>query len=261
MRLPNDFGHGMYLALLLVIPPLACADDGEEADEQGGATTTSTPADSTTGEGSQDETSMPPVSTGPSMPAAHGEPCTSPDDCMSGICYDAGFAGQFCGECQSDADCSEFGCSQPLNPLVPGITSGSTCGDGSAGSGCQSDDACQDDLRCVPATISLVPGNSCGECGTDADCPDGRLCSDVFTFEGFPSTTACVEPGSLPDATTCDHDGSGDDACENLCVETSLMFGTIGVCNICESDADCLDGQACIPPMLNMGSIVPGACL
>ena len=255
--------HGTHArpwpSLLLMMTLCGCGDDGGDDGAQASATR----GDDTTTAGSADGTSEadgPESSSGPPPPVANGDACMASADCESGFCYDTMALGAFCGECESDADC-EWGCNPPQNPMLPGTSATSQCGDGSASSGCESDEACAEGLVCSVGGFGFGVG-SCGECAADADCTDGLLCTIEIDFDAFSSTTRCIEPSSLPDGALCDFEASGDEACEGSCVEVAFAAGSLGVCSVCETDADCDDGLACLPPGLDLmgGGTIPGEC-
>ena len=120
--------------------------DSDSSTPTTGSSDTADTADPTT-----DTTAT--ATTGPMDPLPNGESCDADEQCESGKCFIVGIFGGICGECNTDDDCSEWGCSLP-NPLSdPPV--GAMCGDGQIGSGCESEAAC-DGLLC--ATILDVPG-------------------------------------------------------------------------------------------------------
>lgn len=247
-----------WLLLLLCTVSSGCGDDGGDD----GAPASATGGDDTGGVDSTEGVAgdAPASSSGPPPPAADGEPCTVSADCASGACYDTMVLGAYCGKCEIDADC-EWGCNPPQNPMLPGMSAVSQCGDGSAGSGCVSDEACAGDLVCSIGGFGFGSG-SCGECNADAGCADGRLCTIEIDLGAFSSTTRCVEPSSLPDGAFCEFESDGDEACVGSCVEATFPAGSLGVCSSCETDADCADGLTCLPPGIDVmgGVVIPGEC-
>ena len=184
---------------------------------------------------------------------------------MSERCFVVTALGGVCGECNSDADCPDGGCTIP-NPLAdPPV--GSTCNDGSAGTGCETDEVCQDGLVC--GTLVEIPGifalQTCGECLTDADCADGQLCSPTVDIGMFNGQRTCSDPGTSPNGELCDLDGSGNEACESgLCATVDIEgIVQVGVCGDCGVDADCMGAdEVCLPADIDIdsGEVIPPTC-
>jgi hypothetical protein len=182
------------------------------------------------------------------------------------MCYQLSILGGFCGDCLSDADCPDGGCTLP-NPLSdpPG---GATCNMGELGGGCEarSTDVCQEGLTCellldVPDLFQI---NTCSECSADADCGE-LLCSPSVDLLAFSGQKTCVSPGDVVDGQACDHEGSGDEACASgICAAYNVMgLVTIGVCGECEIDGDCPNpGDVCNDPSVDLetGVITPTFC-
>lgn len=228
-----------------------CGDDSTNTAGSGGAGGSGGEA---TG-GAPTTTSGGGGSGGEDLALADGSPCVDSTDCASGKCYDGGQIGKTCGECEVDADCSEFGCNPPSGGPM-GATSGSTCSDGSVGSGCETDAACAVGLKCAPGPLDVV-GTTCGECLEDADCTDGTICAARFDFTTFSSFRECIPSNTLEDGEVCE---VGSTACVNLCVLVMSPVGQLGVCAICETDADCVDGGTCVLPSVGTGGVVLGQC-
>lgn len=269
-----------WIALLSGV--LACAsdsgsDDGNTGNTDGGtgADTGATSAPNTTGmsmsggmtsspgtDGSDGGTSAA-GSTGPAEPQPDGSSCTENEECISGKCFVVSILGGICGECLTDTDCPDGGCSLP-NPISnPPV--GAHCNMGEPGAGCETDDVCQ---MGVCATILDVPGvltaKTCSDCIADADCTDGQLCSPTYDVLNISGQKLCVEPGSVPNGEGCDFMGTGDTACmSGLCAAVDIMsLLMVGVCGDCEVDADCTAPDVCIPASIDTatGTVTPPTC-
>lgn len=213
--------------------------------------------------------SGPGESTGTVEPQPNGAMCSDNEACESGFCYVAGILGGLCGECLTDDDCAAttgHGCSIP-NPLA-NPPQGALCNDGSQGAGCNSDAVCIDGNVC--AEILNVPGvlsaSTCSQCVDDAGCTDGTLCSPSYDVLGLSGTKDCVEPGSVPNGSGCDQNGSGDDAClSGHCAVASVMgLLDLGVCSECSADEDCPGGApgSCVAPSVDLNTgLVAGTCM
>ncbi|MEX1365511.1 MAG: hypothetical protein AB1Z98_20455 [Nannocystaceae bacterium] len=268
-----------FLVVLLATgcgPTVISSDDGT-GSEGGGSTspmvdtlppppsTSTTTATTTAGSVTLDGTDgpMPPLDVPPGTCTDLGSSCAEPSDCCTGQCYVAGPLGGVCSECDQDSDCGEYGC-DPGSP-VEGIPA--VCGDGGLGSGCDNGIACQPDLVCN--TIVDVPGiletNTCGECAGDLDCPAGQLCAPEYELSRPGGYWYCASPMSLPDTAGCDAEGSGDLQCAsgNCAVVVLMGIPLMGVCSVCDEDADCRAGRCILPELVIDGELLvlePGAC-
>jgi hypothetical protein len=221
------------------------ADDGATGmmDDGGSGDTMVDPT--LTGGGSADD-----APTCPQEPQEAGGSCTDNCECISEKCFSVPLIGGSCGECVSDADCPDGGCSIP-NPLAM-PPQGSVCNMGEAGGGCETDDVCQEGLFC--GTLLDVPGvltlSTCGVCLVDADCGE-QLCSPTIDVANFTGQKLCVDAGSVPNGQACDLMGTGNDACmSGLCATVDIMgIAQVGVCGDCSVDADCdvAAGEVCTP--------------
>jgi hypothetical protein len=198
------------------------------------------------------------------VPMENGASCEADEECVSGYCYVIELLGGICGECNTDADCDNGGCSLP-NPLSsPPI--GAHCNMGEPGAGCMSDEICEEGYVC--ATILEVPGvleaATCSECLVDADCDAGMLCSPSYDILNISGQNLCREPGSVPNGEGCDFDGTGDDACmSGLCAMVDIMMLVqVGVCGDCEVDIDCTAPEVCLPADIDIvtGTVTPPTC-
>ena len=267
MRTPNL--PSVFLALA-AITTLACGDDGSTP----AATTTATSGasgnddgsgtmnDGMTGmgpagddnddsqtltEGGQDTVGMEDATDdAPGCavdPQVDGSSCAADCECVSDTCFLIPALGGICGECAGDADCDGGGCTVP-NPISdPPV--GSSCTDGSAGTGCETTEVCQDDLECgtlieVPDIFRLA---TCGECLEDADCEGEQLCSPTVDLASFSGERQCVEAGTVENGQICDQNGTGNEACSSgICATVSIMAVVqLGVCGECGVDGDCND--------------------
>lgn len=154
-----------------------------------------------------------------SRACATSQDCRSGEACAAGVCVE-----EPTPSCLSDQDCA----------------AGEVCTDGA----CL---ACQDCL-----------------CTSNADCADGQSCN-LATGECI--DTACVPKGDLCVQAICDADGACTDLpCDLGCEAGSVQMGcecvsqacettedcggvpcVEGTCLPCGSDADCAEGEACLP--------------
>ena len=173
-----------------------------------------------------------------------------------------GVLGGLCGECLSEDDCM-WGCHLP-NPLTD-PPQGAVCDDGNLGGGCETAAACMAGLDCV--AVLDIPGivtiTGCSECETDADCLDQCAPNYDTIFTGFDGYWECVGDGSLADGAGCDLAGNGEECTSGECGEGDIMgVFSMGICSECDNDNDCLVGEACDAPVINLdGSVIPGACV
>lgn len=246
------------LLLTMVLVPLgsaACSsgdDDDAEQDsspstgEAVSSSTASTPVTSTSGAdstGASDE------------PLPDGEACIDSEDCI-GECYFAEGIGGTCGECGSDEDCPDGGCSPPgfLEASPP------SCNDGSLSSPCETDAACQDPLTCVVALdLGQFAFRGCSSCTGPGDCGEEEQCNLELELGEVRGYLQCVPNSSVVLGGTC----SNDAACASgFCVEVSLMTAVAGVCSECREDGDCDAGQTCNGASIDMATLtlLPGTC-
>jgi hypothetical protein len=198
-------------------------------------------------------------------PGPNGAECASDDECESMNCYMLPVVvggGGICADCNEDADCVEAGTGISCSLSIASMTA--ACAPGDPGNQCMSDDACMDGLTC-DAVLDMLGGflpDTCGECGTTADCMDGDLCSPTFDLTMFSGQKKCVAPGSVPNGELCPEDeAEGDAACESThCGSVTVMqIIQVPVCGECESDADC-DMGTCMPGTLDMSGITGSTC-
>ena len=164
------------------------------------------------------------------------------------------------GECRTDSDCPSGGCTPP-NPIArPQL--GSTCNEGSVGSGCQNDAACQSGLFCaeVGSTSTGYVFQTCGECDPSVGCAGNSLCNPSFEGAASRAVNRCVAQGSLVNGITCESDAA---CASGFC--TTLVFpegSEVGVCSHCSLDSDCAPGLTCTSPSFHIDAGFEGAeCL
>ncbi len=264
LSLPAGLGCGNRRR---VVGGTDAATESTGTSATGSTSSTTTSSDSNSGSGGSGPTSGGSGSTGGGEPQPDGGSCSSGIDCISGKCFLVPILGGVCGQCESDADCPDGGCTIP-NPLAqPPI--GSTCSMGENGSGCMSDDACDSG---VCALILDVPGiatvSTCSECRTDAECGGGQLCQPTLDIANLTGEKTCIDPGTIEDGQACeDFDVTGDDACINYCDPADLQtLAEIGVCGECdvETDMGCdtAAGEVCNPPEVSLitGELTGASC-
>ena len=240
------------------------SDTGMEGSGPTGASSHggTSPADEDTGNGSETMgDGDPPPECNIPVPAS-GQSCESDAACEPGVCFHIPVLGAVCGECTEDADCPCGGCTIP-SP-ISGHERGAVCNTGALGDGCQSSSVCQGSLTC--AHVFEIPGivvlQTCSECDDDSGCSGGQLCSPSIAVWELSGVKQCVAPGSLPLGATCDHLGSGDQACASgrCAVATAGGALDLGVCSECDDDAQCT--VWCEEPYVDLdGVVVPGHCL
>ncbi|MCY1056854.1 hypothetical protein [Nannocystis sp. SCPEA4] len=186
--------------------------------------------------------------------------------CASNTCFVIPALGGFCGECLGDTDCPDGGCTVP-NPIA-GL--GAVCNLGQPGDGCESDVVCNNPAAPHCSELFEVPGiitaATCGACDTDADCPPQTPhCTPDYKLTDFGGQKFCRAPGSVPNNSGCDFDGSGDQACASgFCGEASIMgLLKLGICGECNSDNDCNMAATCTEPAadLDTGALIGSVCL
>ncbi len=187
-----------------------------------------------------------------------GDQCTSDTDCAEDLfCNGVPGFGGLCSECASDSDCADGNCTFTGAYF--------SCGDGSLGQMCESDEVCGDGLFCAEVVNlgGLFNGNFCSECKVDGDCADGQLCAPQIEFMDIMNIAglrACIDPKSAPNNQLCDANGSGDEQCANFCTTADIMgLIEVGVCGECETDGDCAMGT-CTPAMVGLGGFSGSVC-
>lgn len=272
-----EFGSTAVAALFLTLAGVTGCPGG---DDDGGASGTNATGEDTggtsnddgmtsAGPGGSSATTATTSATGnddtPTEPQPDGSDCTTNEECISGMCFHVAILGGICGECLTDDDCPDGGCSLPIPELFPDGPKGATCNTGELGDGCNETESCQGDMTC--AVLIDVPGiltaSGCSECDSDADCTGGQLCSPGYDIADLSGAKTCVDPGSVENGEGCDHEGSGDDACNSgFCFAYDFMgFVTVGVCGECKADGDCAEGT-CLEPDINQDTfeVIPPTC-
>ncbi len=213
----------------------------------GGAANTSAPGGSSTGVPNPD-----------GFP--NGAACNSDGECQSGNCFEItlpvdGLPPGVCSACDADADCVSAGTG--ISCTLDGQTLTANCTDGGVGDFCQSQAACQPELKCtvlVPGAEKLLP-MSCSECDSDADCANGLRCIPKVDVVQYSGNKYCAGPGSVSNDGLCALT-DGDALClSGHCTELDLGgLLKVGVCGECSVDADC-PGTTCAPPKFDSGFI------
>lgn len=190
----------------------------------------------------------------------NGDECTDPDQCMTGNCYKiplpvGGLPPGICSVCDADMDCVDArlgtACTVDANTLA------AKCSYGDAGSFCETQAACQDDLFCAPlvdGAEGLLP-HTCSECSVDADCGGGGLrCVAQIDVNTYSGVKYCAVPGSIGQGGLCPLP-DGDAMCVTSKCALLNLGGLldVGVCGQCKADADCAMGQTCDPPKFDSG--------
>lgn len=236
------------LAALTALTTVACGSDSPTPGSDAGLDGGPMPMDASTDLGfDAGVDGGPQPDMGPQL--ANGANCLDNDACASTQCLTIPFLGGQCGECDDDEDCLSGGCTVHS----PYAATGSTCNDGSAGDGCESDDACSGDLHCgvVLDILGLIELGTCGQCATDADCTDGAaaFCTPIVDTEEFSGQRFCLAANSLSLDDYCDLDGGGETQCaSNFCSPVDANgLAEVGACGECQvgSDMGCQVGETC----------------
>ena len=245
--------------------PSGTTAGGETTSATSTTTPTATSGVSSTGSETTDDSAD---TTGAVVPLPDGSSCTSDEGCESGMCsmVSALLPDGVCGECNGDDSC-EFGCTPGvpmLEPIFPAPLS-PACHDGSNGSACETVEACAEaGALCVPIInqAGILTISACSSCETTADCTD-QVCNLSISVPTVSGEWSCVDVGSIVDGETCDLDGDGTEACENICGPVSVGgLLDVGVCGECAGDGDCADGMTCEQGVFaDDGSATPAACI
>jgi hypothetical protein len=276
-------------AFAVALAATGCGDDSSTGDTNGGTvgdggtgtvggdddgqTNTSAPSTMSDSADSGSDTNTPTTtdptagSSGGGMDVPNGGMCMVDDVCVSGNCYESPLGG-ICGECDEDADCDGGGCSIP-NPLT---MAPSVCNDGSIGGGCETSDVCQKGLTCaliLEVDAIMLSASTCSECAADTDCDMGMLCAPTYDVANISGFKSCVMPGSLPDGSGCDFEGSGNESCTSgLCTPANAAgFVDLGICSECGIDGagaetTCMGMDVCMPAEVSLSDgLLPGECV
>lgn len=264
--MPHSIRLASLISAFLLVVPAGCGDgkddSGSDGDGTGGDGTASS-GDA----GGGDMTGTGSSSTGGAQcgpdEVPDGEDCECDEQCASNVCYSVPLLGAKCGECKTDADCPDGGCTPP-NPLAG---DGSFCNMGEMGDGCDDDASCQDGLTCeelinIGGGAFIVSG--CSPCATDADCEAGQLCSPEIDVANFEGQWWCVDEGSVENGKACDHEGNGDMACASgICAVADIPgIVQIGMCGDCRTDDDCPAEETCVEPAIDINTleVMPSYC-
>jgi hypothetical protein len=192
----------------------------------------------------------------------NGDSCLADVDCMSGNCLVFPLLGGRCGECNEDLDCPMGGCTAH-NPFGSG---GSVCNHGAQGSGCESDAACAQGLKCVKlfdVLSGMIVAKACSPCSTQADCTGNKLCEPVFDAKAWQGSAQCVDKKTLAQDSYCDLKGHGDQVCKSgFCSVVDVAgLDQVGACGECKVDADCGSGSCVAGKFdVNNGALTGSTC-
>ncbi len=214
-----------------------------------------------------------------------GTPCTTHEDCSSGVCTSDICQIPACDDATRNGDETDVDCGGSCSECAvgEGCEAGADCVTGVCGDGACLDAACGDGTKNGDETDLDCGGSSCAGCLTDDDCVvDGDCQSDVCVM------SACAEP-SCSDATengneTATDCGGGE--CSPCtagegCLGAADCISSVCAANVCqaasctdlvengsESDTDCgggcpacVDGDTCgAPEDCVSGACAGGAC-
>lgn len=259
----NNTFRIFWSASLALAVTVATGCPGDDGGDEGGVTAagttggeTATMSASETGTASAEDTAGP-------EPLPNGESCMTNEECVSEMCFVVGVLGGICGDCLVDGDCEGGGCSIP-NPLKS-PPEGASCNMGEQGGGCMSDEICQDDQVC--AVILDVPGvftaSTCSDCLDSSACDGDDLCNPHYDVAELSGYKTCVTPGSVALGAGCTIGDEGNQACgSGFCATASVMgLLDLGVCSDCIEDGDCLEGETCEAPEVDLAEgLVAGFC-
>jgi hypothetical protein len=131
---------------------------------------------------------------------------------------------------------------------------------------CESTDGCADGLVCAELidTGGLFNASFCSECETSAECDPDQICTPYYDTMNLGGYLTCADPMSVPDGQGCPIvDGMGDGTvCQNGHCGIADLFGvvSIGLCGECTTEADCAEGETCMPAMAGMGGVSGPMC-
>ncbi len=205
-----------------------------------------------------------------------GENCSvaGPQDCVTGVCLEAGL-NDFCsGPCTTDAQCGDtrfrccetsaatggYDCSEPHRTATGPLSGSGVC---APIGGLFGDDCSPGRAPCQSGTcLDLGTARVCSVTCASGSCPDGFACRQAVGPDGTTQVPVCFPNGGGKPGADC---GFGPAACESgLCIrKDSGPICTMG----CAADADCPDDwicdllrtvtessvQACLPPALQDG--------
>lgn len=140
--------------------------------------------------------------------------CLATTDCTAGVCNPAT---SNCVECVETSDCTDAICDPATNTCVE----------------------CTANTDCPDAAASACVTNVCTPCSTNDDCTH-------IGGAGVCDAGTCVE------CTGTDYAACGGNVCDSrLKTCTGFAPGSGNLCGECVSDAQCRDGQLCIPMMFD----------
>lgn len=240
----------------------------------GSASGSATEATTTTGTPTTTDTT---VTTAPLCGDPEDQPINSACTDASGCGCDTdkcfvvvGFGG-LCGECVSDDDCANGGCTAP-NPLK---SIGSVCNSGGPGEGCMSDEVCTNSeyphCALLINAAPILSVSTCSQCKENADCTDQATpnCSPSYDVDNFKGQFDCVADGTVQNNEGCslekvNGENAGNKACMSghCTVATFMSFVNLGVCGECSTDDDCEGAQTCQAAQIdtNNAALVGSVC-
>jgi ribosomal protein S11 len=201
---------------------------------------------------------------------ADGSVCSVGDACKSGSCVKG--TALKCDDgnpCTQDACDAVLGCTQAANAASCDDGNACTAGDACSGGKCASGQikACIDGDKCTTdgcngatgqCTFAAIPGCS-NQCTKNADCDDGKVCTDDTCSNGICKNSANTAACSDGDICT-EGDACKDGACQfaktkncddgNSCTDDScdpkLGCASLANAKTCDADSDaCTVGDAC----------------
>lgn len=172
-----------------------------------------------------------------------GGECVDPTDCDPSLGCGAGYClrcqgnGNFCNECEDDADCgAAFVCNTDLASCVFCISQAE----------CNGGEMCHPYGDCAPA------------CDDAADCPHGRLCDGFGRCIPPPAGSDCMIDTDCPAGSQCEVglckacilgvDGVSCQQCQpgsSDCGLDAVCDHDVFVCVSCHDDSDCAGGEVC----------------
>ena len=176
--------------------------------------------------------------------STNGDPCTSPEQCVSGFCVDSMCCDSECGH-GDPGDC--LVCS-----AAAGAPADGNCGPLGDGTACDDGLFCNGADRCASGQCALHGLDPCPGPDQDDDCRES--CSEL--------DHGCTAPD--PDGSSCTDGSCGDGVCQKglggSCLEASGCQSGYCVVGVCCVQADC-DAYGCDPHGACLGScLTTGDC-
>lgn len=182
-------------------------------------------------------------------PCDDGNPCTSDDACLNGVCVGGG---NEC-DCEVDADCGDFDDGDLCNGVVGCIENKCETLPGSAVVCDVVKNGPCTVTECQPATgvcetVPTIDGTACSDgdrCTLDDQCVSGTCTGTVDRACGG----GCLDSGDCDDLDPC----TIDECAGGACVYEPIFGGDCA----CGSDIDCNDANGCT---LDVCDVVTGEC-